>query len=424
MRGRTGFYGPEHESRINLIRELQADGYKLEAIGRLLDSAGGSSEEVLRFTRALKAPFEDEQPQIVTAEELAERWNAGEAAPALLRKAERLGILRPLPDGNFEELSPRLGRASAELASLGIPAETALDVAAELRKHSSAVAKVFVELFMKQVWKPFEDQGRPETTARGSRRARAPAAPRLRRPAGDVPAGDDRGGRRPDGREVERIQTPLSGYDAACPESSTSCSSPPVVARVTWIRPRGCPLPGRARTFSSCVKTRRSATSATRGGRRGCASRWSRPGRSSRTAARRRAAGAGEWWASVSLAPPMSDRTRSRQSSNPRPAPGTRRRARSRRVLAVLDLPVAFAGMELQLPAPAVLHGLQLLPGQVLRVAVLDAADVDEHDRVEAELAEDAVAAGPRVARASSNVSSRGLGGRSAGFSFTNSMNV
>ena len=162
VRGRTGFYGPEHESRINLIRELQADGYKLEAVGRLLDSAGGSSEEVLRFTRSLKAPFEDEAPQIVSAEELAERWNAGEAAPDLLRKAEKLGILRPLPDGNFEELSPTLGRASAELASLGIPAETALDVTGELRKHSSAVAKVFVELFMKQVWKPFEDQGRPE----------------------------------------------------------------------------------------------------------------------------------------------------------------------------------------------------------------------------------------------------------------------
>ncbi len=162
VRGRTGFYGPEHESRINLIRELQADGYKLEAIGRLVDSAGGSSEEVLRFTRAVKAPFENEEPQIVTAEELAQRWDAGEAAPALLRKAEKLGILRPLPDGNFEELSPTLGRASAELGRLGIPAETALDVAAEIRKHSSAVAKVFVELFMKQVWKPFEEQGRPE----------------------------------------------------------------------------------------------------------------------------------------------------------------------------------------------------------------------------------------------------------------------
>ncbi len=66
------------------------------------------------------------------------------------------------PTGNFEELSPRLGRASAELAALGIPAETAVEVAAELRKHSEAVAKTFTRLFIEQVWKPFEDQGRPE----------------------------------------------------------------------------------------------------------------------------------------------------------------------------------------------------------------------------------------------------------------------
>src|SRR5215210_8697914 len=94
VRGRTGFYGPEHESRINLIRELQADGFKLEAVGRLLDSAGGSSEEVLRFTRALKTPFEDETPQIVSAEELAGRWGGDETRPELIKRAERLGILR------------------------------------------------------------------------------------------------------------------------------------------------------------------------------------------------------------------------------------------------------------------------------------------------------------------------------------------
>jgi DNA-binding transcriptional MerR regulator len=163
VRGRTGYYGPEHISRIGLIRELQADGFKLEAIARLLDSAGGSSEEVLRFTRAVKAPFEDEEPQIISPEELAERYgDAGDKAPELLRRAEKLGILRPLADGNFEELSPRLGRAASELAALGVSSETALDVAREIRKHADSVAKTFVELFVREVWKPFEDQGRPD----------------------------------------------------------------------------------------------------------------------------------------------------------------------------------------------------------------------------------------------------------------------
>ena len=163
VRGRTGFYGPTHAARIELIRELQADGFKLEAINRLLDSAGGSSEEVLRFTRAVKAPFEDEQPQIVSAQELAERFSdAGDKAGEMLRRAEKLGIIRPLGDGNYEELSPRLGRASAELRALGVPTATAFDIARELRKQSDAVARTFVELFVRQIWKPFEDEGHPE----------------------------------------------------------------------------------------------------------------------------------------------------------------------------------------------------------------------------------------------------------------------
>ncbi len=163
VRGRTGFYGAAHAQRIELIRELQADGFKLEAISRLVESASGSDEEVLRFTRAVKAPFEEETPQIVTADELAERFSdAGDKAGEMLRRAEKLGLLRPLGDGNFEELSPRLGRASAEIRALGIPTETALSIARELRKQSDSVAKTFVELFIKEIWEPFEDQGRPE----------------------------------------------------------------------------------------------------------------------------------------------------------------------------------------------------------------------------------------------------------------------
>src|SRR5213594_672222 len=61
VRGRTGYYGLEHTARIELIRELQGEGFNLEAIRRLLEGAGGSSSEVLNFSRALRAPFEDEE---------------------------------------------------------------------------------------------------------------------------------------------------------------------------------------------------------------------------------------------------------------------------------------------------------------------------------------------------------------------------
>src|SRR3954470_23962101 len=59
VRGRTGYYGPDHVTRVELIKELQTEGFNLEAIRKLLEGTNGSSEEVLRFTRAVRQPFED-----------------------------------------------------------------------------------------------------------------------------------------------------------------------------------------------------------------------------------------------------------------------------------------------------------------------------------------------------------------------------
>src|SRR3954465_11564223 len=74
VRGRRGYYGPEHRARGELIKELQADGFNLEAIRRLIENAGGSTEDVLRFTRTARAAFEDEEPEVATLGELAEQW--------------------------------------------------------------------------------------------------------------------------------------------------------------------------------------------------------------------------------------------------------------------------------------------------------------------------------------------------------------
>jgi DNA-binding transcriptional MerR regulator len=164
VRGRTGYYSDEHLARLELIKELQADGFNLEAIRRVVSSVGDSSTEVLNFSRALRAPFEDEQPEIVEAAELAERFggDAGQPNPDLLAEAERLGLLRPLGEGRFEVISPRLQRAGAELAALGVPPEKGLEVLAKLRRHSRGVAATFIELFLETIWEPFDRAGRPE----------------------------------------------------------------------------------------------------------------------------------------------------------------------------------------------------------------------------------------------------------------------
>jgi DNA-binding transcriptional MerR regulator len=162
VRGRTGYYGDEHLARIELVRELQSEGLNLEAIRRLIEGAGDSSTELLDFTRALRAPFEEEQPEIVEATELAQIWGDGSPDPALGARAEKLGIIRNLPDGQVEVISPRLARAGRELAELGVGADVALATVEKMRRHSEGVARAFVDLFVKEIWEPFDRAGRPE----------------------------------------------------------------------------------------------------------------------------------------------------------------------------------------------------------------------------------------------------------------------
>jgi hypothetical protein len=140
---------------------MQADGLNLEAIRRVLDSGDGSAAAIFDFTRALRAPFEDEVPEIFGTEELAAIWG-GRPNPELRRQAEKLGILRSLPDGRVEVISPRLLRGAAELAELGVGVKETLATGERLRRHANGAARAFVELFVEEIWAPFDEAGRPE----------------------------------------------------------------------------------------------------------------------------------------------------------------------------------------------------------------------------------------------------------------------
>jgi DNA-binding transcriptional MerR regulator len=159
LRGRTGYYGAEHISRLKLIQELQTEGFNLELIKRLLEGAGGSSGQVLRFKQALAQPFGGEEPEIVGIADLIAQW--GTADPAMLVKSLSLGLLRQLPDGRFEVPSPRLAKAGRELQRLGVPLERSLEFTATVREHADRIAQIYVDLFLETVWTPFEQAGRP-----------------------------------------------------------------------------------------------------------------------------------------------------------------------------------------------------------------------------------------------------------------------
>ncbi len=159
VRGRTGYYGADHVARLELIQELQAEGFNLDLIRRLLDNAGGSSSEVLRFKHALERPFGSEEPTTMGVAELISEW--GTADPSLLLKSLSLGLVRQLPDGRFQLPSPRLARAGRELLSLGIPLERSLEILARVREQADRIADIYVDVFLETKWTPFEEAGRP-----------------------------------------------------------------------------------------------------------------------------------------------------------------------------------------------------------------------------------------------------------------------
>lgn len=165
VRSRTGYYGDEHVTRIRLIQDMQGQGFNLKSIERLLEmgSAGGS-EQALEFERLLLQPFGTEQPEVITEEELAETFGTP-LDRKLVSKGEKIGALRPIGGGTWEVPSPTLLRASRELVELGIPLEHALAVGESITKHTTAIAREFVRLFVKDVLDPMRDGSEPSEDA-------------------------------------------------------------------------------------------------------------------------------------------------------------------------------------------------------------------------------------------------------------------
>ncbi len=160
VRDRIGYYGPEHVARLKLVRELQSEGFNLAAIQRLIEGAPGPPDQILSAIRLANQPFESEEPQVVTEEELARRFGLDDPTPAL-RRAEELGMLMELGEGRYEAPAPSLLDAAEEIVSRGVPIHHALAVVGKVRENCRAVAREFVRLFVDDVLRPFQAEGLP-----------------------------------------------------------------------------------------------------------------------------------------------------------------------------------------------------------------------------------------------------------------------
>jgi len=160
VRARIGYYGPEHVARLRLIQEMQAEGFKLSAISRLIGEHGADADRFVGLRQAVTAPFATEAPEVYSRAELAEKFGTDD--DRLIGKAKKLGLLVDVGGERYEAPSPALIRAAEEVLAMGIELPAALVAIEKLSRNAQSSARTFVELFVENVWKPFDEEGRPE----------------------------------------------------------------------------------------------------------------------------------------------------------------------------------------------------------------------------------------------------------------------
>jgi len=160
VRARVGFYGADHVARLRLILDLQADGFNLAAIERLLSGSDGLAARLLGLRHAVTTPFEAETPEVVTAEDLAKSF--GEISQKDIERVRKLKLLVPLGGRRFEVPSPALLRAAEEVVALGISLHAALALMERVSRDCESISRAFAKLFLKELWDPFEQAGQPD----------------------------------------------------------------------------------------------------------------------------------------------------------------------------------------------------------------------------------------------------------------------
>ena len=161
VEGRVGFYNADHVARLQLIQDMQADGFNLRAIRHALDRIpAGAAAEVRALRREVVEPWTPEESAVATRDELAALFGAED--DAALEQSFADGVLRDLGDDRVEVRSPALVQAGAQLRELGVPLDALIAMQSALVEHAQGVSQLYVELFLEHVWRPFVAAGQPE----------------------------------------------------------------------------------------------------------------------------------------------------------------------------------------------------------------------------------------------------------------------
>ena len=159
IQGRQALYSSSHLARLELIRELRAMGFGLEAIGDMLTEVPGSTASPYALIAQMfsRGFFQVEAPRRMTVAQLSAHWQVTattEQAERVVRNGlyqavEPMKPGQPLnPDTEFILLSPTLWALGKQMADLQIPLSTVLDLQDKLMEHCRGLAQAYVDQFV------------------------------------------------------------------------------------------------------------------------------------------------------------------------------------------------------------------------------------------------------------------------------------
>ncbi len=150
--GRVAWYDEAHLARLARIRSLQAKGFPLAAIARVLSGELDAADEAL--VGALADEVMPDHDALLTMDELSER--TGIPVP-LLQAVEREGLLVPQRFADrcgYTEDDVAAARAGLTLLQWGVPLPELLALATTHHQVTGEVARRAVDLFDQYVRKP------------------------------------------------------------------------------------------------------------------------------------------------------------------------------------------------------------------------------------------------------------------------------
>lgn len=157
--GRNGYYGDDHIARLDLVRELQAHGFTLQAIEGYLDKIPPTATpDQVALHRTLLAPWMPDLPETVERPELEKRTGRS-LSDDDLELLVALGVIEPTPQEDVFKLAPAHLTIGTAFLDAELPIHTVRDARKVILQHGSALAAELTALFRDQVWPHLLESG-------------------------------------------------------------------------------------------------------------------------------------------------------------------------------------------------------------------------------------------------------------------------